>query len=158
MALEIYNICAAIGIALTFIASVYSAYYARKSTNSQNYVNAITKVRYEWGTALRKNAAMYFSTLDYYCNNVDKESLKNLTVFHYELLFLLFDNDAVPTELLAAIYGESLELLSLSGEPKDNVKIEGILHNIKTEKIDLFKHIRYLIEREWSKQKKEAVQ
>ena len=67
---ELFNLFSAIGIGLTFIASVgaiivsiISLRQTNKATKHTGYLNTISTTRYKWSTSIREQASMYFTQI-----------------------------------------------------------------------------------------------
>lgn len=103
MSEELFNLFSAIGIGLTFIASVgaiivsiISLRQTNKATKHTGYLNTISATRYKWSTSIREQASMYFTQITRLCG--DKESnvieiYNELVHYHFAISLLLFEND-----------------------------------------------------------------
>lgn len=100
---ELFNLFSAIGIGLTFIASVgaiivsiISLRQTNKATKHTGYLNTISTTRYKWSTAIREQASMYFTQITRLCGNQETnviEVYNELVHYHFAISLLLFEND-----------------------------------------------------------------
>lgn len=68
MSSEVFNIFSAIGIVLTFLASIaavivsiISLRYSNKAEKRSGYLNTITASRNKWSNSLRDSSSLYFT-------------------------------------------------------------------------------------------------
>ncbi len=100
---ELFNLFYAIGIGLTFIASVgtiivsiISLQQTSKATKHTGYLNTISTTRYKWSTAIREQASMYFTQITRLCAEQESnvvEIYNELVHYHFAISLLLFEND-----------------------------------------------------------------
>lgn len=100
---ELFNLFSAIGIGLTFIASVgaiivsiISLRQTNKATKHTGYLNTISTTRYKWSTAIREQASMYFTQITRLCGDQETnviEVYNELVHYHFAISLLLFEND-----------------------------------------------------------------
>ncbi len=100
---ELFNLFSAIGIGLTFIASVgaiivsiISLRQTTKATKHTGYLNTISTTRYKWSTSIREQASMYFTQITRLCGDQESnviEIYNELVHYHFAISLLLFEND-----------------------------------------------------------------
>ena len=100
---ELFNLFSAIGIGLTFIASVgaiivsiISLRQTNKATKHTGYLNTISATRYKWSTSIREQASMYFTQITRLCGDQESnviEIYNELVHYHFAISLLLFEND-----------------------------------------------------------------
>lgn len=100
---ELFNLFSAIGIGLTFIASVgaiivsiISLRQTNKATKHTGYLNTISTTRYKWSTSIREQASMYFTQITRLCGDQESnviEIYNELVHYHFAISLLLFEND-----------------------------------------------------------------
>lgn len=100
---ELFNLFSAIGIGLTFIASVgaiivsiISLQQTNKATKHTGYLNTISTTRYKWSTSIREQASMYFTQITRLCGDQESnviEIYNELVHYHFAISLLLFEND-----------------------------------------------------------------
>lgn len=100
---ELFNLFSAIGIGLTFIASVgaiivsiISLQQTNKATKHTGYLNTISTTRYKWSTSIREQASMYFTQITRLCGDQEGnviEIYNELVHYHFAISLLLFEND-----------------------------------------------------------------
>ncbi|MBP3580974.1 MAG: hypothetical protein J6K12_06995 [Clostridia bacterium] len=100
---ELFNLFYAIGIGLTFMASVgtiivsiISLQQTSKSTKHIGYLNTISTTRYKWSTSIREQASMYFTQIARLCAEQESnvvEIYNELVHYHFAISLLLFEND-----------------------------------------------------------------
>ncbi len=100
---EMFNLFSAIGIGLTFIASVgaiivsiISLRQTNKATKHTGYLNTISTTRYKWSTSIREQASMYFTQITRLCGDQESnviEIYNELVHYHFAISLLLFEND-----------------------------------------------------------------
>ena len=100
---ELFNLFSAIGIGLTFIASVgaiivsiISLRQTNKTTKHTGYLNTISATRYKWSTSIREQASMYFTQITRLCGDHESnviEIYNELVHYHFAISLLLFEND-----------------------------------------------------------------
>lgn len=180
---EVFNIVSAIGIVLTFlasiaavIASIISLKYSYKIAKRSGYLNTITASREKWSDSLRDSAILYFTQIARICSEQEDnlgEIYNELTHYYFAIVLLLFEQDKELYHNMSIVQGKASEIVKQSNiinqqsikectenqeivieaREKINMLRRSILYDYQ-EKI--FKRIRDLIEREWRKQQYEA--
>ena len=117
---EVFNVFAAVGIGLTFIASVsavivsiISMRTAKNNAEYLGYLNMITAFREKWQTAMRESASNYFTQVTRICT--DHESnlsaiLNELNKCHFEIVLLIFKQDKRLHDNMSVIREKSSEI------------------------------------------------
>lgn len=100
---EMFNLFSAIGIGLTFLASVaaiivsiISLQQTNKATKHTGYLNTISMTRYKWSTSIREQASMYFTQITRLCGDQESnviEIYNELVHYHFAISILLFENN-----------------------------------------------------------------
>ena len=124
---ELFNIFSAVGIFLTFFASMVAAIISFKSMKDsklaakQSALNStVTAGRDKWSYALRENASLYFTQIARLCNGqeTDVQAIYNeLTRYHFSIVFLLssqHDYDVRIHDCMSAIRSKALEIVEIS--------------------------------------------
>ena len=122
MSATTFNIFAAIGICLTFIASLSAVFVSiasmrnsKKTTKHANYINAITATRYKWSVDVRKSASNYFALIARLCGGQEEDLVSifnNLIVCHFEIVLLIFKQDKKLHDLMSAIRSKAFEIVA----------------------------------------------
>ncbi|MCL1852447.1 MAG: hypothetical protein FWF88_05370 [Peptococcaceae bacterium] len=121
---NIFNIFAAIGIGLTFIASLAAVFVSvasirnsKKTAKHSNYLNTITATRYKWSVDLRESASNYFARIARLCDGQEENLiaiLNEFTVYHFEIVLLIFKQDRKLHDLMSAIRSKAFEIVDLN--------------------------------------------
>ena len=118
---EIFNIFAAIGIGLTFIASlsavivsIVSMRSAKSNVEYVGYLNMITAFREKWQIAMRESASNYFTQVTRICAEQESDLsaiLNELNKYHFEIVLLIFKQDKQLHDNMSAIRKKSSEIV-----------------------------------------------
>ena len=118
---EIFNIFAAIGIGLTFIASlsavivsIVSMRSAKSNAEYVGYLNMITAFREKWQIAMRESASNYFAQVTRICAEQESDLsaiLNELNKYHFEIVLLIFKQDKQLHDNMSAIRKKSSEIV-----------------------------------------------
>lgn len=100
---RLYYLCSAIGILLTFLASIAALIVSIVSMRSSkqtaihtNYQNIISTGRAKWQSDLRECSSKYFTQIARLCGNQENDvtSIFNeLTLYHFAIALLIFKQD-----------------------------------------------------------------
>ena len=103
MSNEAFNMFSAIGIGLTFLASmaavivsIVSLCCSNKAAKRSGYLNTITASRDRWSNFLRENASLYFTQIARICKGQENnlgDIYNELTHYHFAIILLLFEQD-----------------------------------------------------------------
>lgn len=121
---EIFNIFAAVGIGLTFFASVAATIVSIISLKSSNetkqhsdYLSIITINRAKWSEQLRKNASLYFTQVTRLCSGQETDYIEiynELTRYHFAIVLLLFEQqDKEFHDNMSVVRSKATEIVSL---------------------------------------------
>ncbi len=121
---EVFNIFSAIGIGLTFLASiaavivsVISLRYSNKVAKRTGYLSTITASREKWSNSLRENASLYFTQIARICNGQEdnlEEIYNELTHYHFAIVLLLFEKNKEIHNNMSAIRSKAFEIVDLN--------------------------------------------
>lgn len=121
MSNEVFNIFSAIGIGLTFLASiaavivsVISLRYSNKAAKRSGYLSTITASRDKWSNSLRESASLYFTQITRICSGQEenlKEIYNELTHYHFAVTLLLFEQDKEIHDNMSAIRSNAFEIV-----------------------------------------------
>lgn len=121
---EIFNIFSAIGIALTFLASVaavcvsiMSVKYSNKVAKRSGYLSTITASRERWSNSLRESASLYFTQIARICSEEEddvSEIYNELLHFHFAIALLLFEQDVEVQNNMSAVRNKAMEIVKQS--------------------------------------------
>lgn len=119
---EVFNVFSAIGIGLTFLASIaaivvsiISLKSSNKSAKHSAYLNTITTSREKWQTDMRENATLYFTQIARLCNGQEdnlSDIYNELTKYHFAITLLLFKQDKEIHDNMSAVRNLALEVVS----------------------------------------------
>lgn len=140
MSNEIYNIFSAIGIGLTFLASIaavvvsiISLRYSNKTAKRSGYLNTITVSRDKWSNLLRESASLYFTQIERMCSGQEDnlaEIYNELTHYHFAIVLLLFKQNAEIQNNMNAVRKKAFEIVNQSNIIDQQYKQMEGLHNI----------------------------
>ena len=133
---EAFNVYAAIGIGLTFVAAIASIIISIVSMRSSSrdakrsgYLGTITASRDKWSNLLRENASLYFTQIARLCGGQENnliEVFNELTRYHFAICLLIFKQDESLQNSLSAIRNKAFQLIDLNSvilsRYKDEVK------------------------------------
>lgn len=118
---ELYYLCSAIGILLTFLASItaviisiISMKAARQTAKQTNYQNIISTARAKWQSDLRENASKYFTQIARLCGNQEKDVtdiFNKLTLYHFSIVLLIFKQDEQLHNEMSAIRNKAFRIV-----------------------------------------------
>lgn len=121
MSSELFNIFSAIGICLTFFASmaativsIISLKYSNKAARRSGYLSTITVGRDKWSYSLRENAALYFTQIARLCNGQEEcleEIYNELIRNHFAIVLLLFKQDKEILDNMNVVRNKALEIV-----------------------------------------------
>ena len=121
MSNEVFNIFSAIGIGLTFLASmaavivsIISLRYSSKAAKRSGYLSTITASRDKWSNSLRESASLYFTQITRICSGQEedlKEIYNELTHYHFAIILLLFEQDKEIHNNMSAIRSNAFEIV-----------------------------------------------
>jgi len=102
---ELFYLCSAIGILLTFAASITAvvvSIVSMKSSNrtaeQTNYLNTITVERAKWQADMREQSAKYFTQITRLCGGQESKLIEiynELTTYHFAIVLLIFKQDEI---------------------------------------------------------------
>lgn len=124
MTTEVFNIFSAIGIGLTFLASIaavivsiISLRYSNKVAKRSGYLSTITASRDKWSNSLRESSSLYFTQIARICsgqeNNLE-EIYNELTRYHFAIVLLLFEQDKEIHNNMSAVRNKAFEIVDQS--------------------------------------------
>lgn len=118
---ELFNLFSAIGIGLTFLASVAAVIVSIASLKSSNkvakragYLNTITPSRDKWSYALRESSSLYFTHVARICSGQEDnlvEIYNELTRYHFSIILLLFAQDKEIQENMITVRRKAHEII-----------------------------------------------
>lgn len=121
---EVFNIVSAIGIGLTFLASIaavivsiISLIYSNKVAKRSGYLSTITASRDKWSKSLRDNASLYFTQIARICSEQEdnlREIYNELTRYHFAIVLLLFEQDVEVHDNMSAVRRKAFEIVEQS--------------------------------------------
>lgn len=121
---EVFNIFSAIGIGLTFLASiaavivsVISLRYSNKIAERTGYLSTITASRDKWSNSLRDSASLYFTQVARICSGQEdnlEEIYNELTHYHFAIVLLLFEKNKEIHDNMSAIRSKAFEIVDLN--------------------------------------------
>lgn len=124
MSNEVFNIFSAIGIGLTFLASiaavivsVISLRYSNKVAERTGYLGTITVSRDKWSNSLRDSASLYFTQVSRICSGQEdklEEIYNELTHYHFAIVLLLFEKNKEIHDNMSAIRSKAFEIVDLN--------------------------------------------
>ena len=121
---EVFNIISAIGIGLTFLASIaavivsiISLNYSSKIAKRSGYLSTITVSRDKWSSSLRESSSLYFTQIARICvgqeDNIE-EIYNELTRYHFAIVLLLFEQDIELHNNMSTVRSKALEIVEQS--------------------------------------------
>lgn len=124
MSNEAFNIFSAIGIGLTFLASIaavvvsiISLKCSNKVAKRSGYLSTITASRDKWSNSLRESSSLYFTQIARLCsgqeNNLE-EIYNELTHYHFAIILLLFEQDEEIHNNMSAVRSKAFEIVDQS--------------------------------------------
>ena len=121
MSNELFNIFSAIGIGLTFLASIaavivsiVSLRYSNKVAKRSGYLSTITASRDKWSNSLRESSSLYFTQIARICSGQedDLEDIYNeLTHYHFAIVLLLFEQDEEIHNNMSTVRKKAFEIV-----------------------------------------------
>lgn len=121
---EVFNIVSAIGIGLTFLASIaavivsiISLRYSNKVAKRSGYLSTITASRDKWSNSLRDSASLYFTQIArIYSEQEDNlgEIYNELTHYHFAIVLLLFEQDVEVHDNMSVVRRKAFEIVEQS--------------------------------------------
>lgn len=124
MSNEVFNIFSAIGIGLTFLASIAAVIVSTVSLRCSNkvakrsgYLSTITASRDKWSNSLRESSSLYFTQIARICNGQedDLEEINNeLTRYHFSIVLLLFEQDEEIHNNMNVVRSKAFEIVDQS--------------------------------------------
>ncbi|MBD5534514.1 MAG: hypothetical protein HDQ99_02420 [Lachnospiraceae bacterium] len=126
---KLYYLCSAIGILLTFFASIaalivsiISMKSSEKTAKHTNYQNIISTGRAKWQSDLRECASKYFTQIARLCGNQENDLtniLNELTLYHFAIVLLLFKQDEHLHNEMSAIRKKAFRIVDLTNMISD---------------------------------------
>ena len=139
---EVFNIVSAIGIGLTFLASIaavivsiISLRYSNKGAKRSGYLSTITTSRDKWSKSLRDSASLYFTQIARICSEQEGnlgEIYNELTHYHFAIVLLLFEQDVEIHDNMSIVRSKAFEIVEQS--------------NIITQQYKKLKEVSYITE------------
>lgn len=124
MTTEVFNIFSAIGIGLTFLASIaavivsiISLSYSNKVAKRSGYLNTITASRDKWSNLMRESASLYFTQITRICGGQEDnlaEIYNELTRYHFAIVLLLFEQDKEIHNYMSTVRNKAFEIVDQS--------------------------------------------
>lgn len=124
MSNELFNIFSAIGIGMTFFASIASVIvsiislkYSNKVAKRTGYLSTITASRDKWSNSLRESSSLYFTQIARICSGQEKnleEIYNELTQCHFAIVLLLFEQDKEIHNNMSAVRSKAFEIVEQS--------------------------------------------
>lgn len=124
MSNEVFNIFSAIGIGLTFLASIaavivsiISLRYSNKAAKRSGYLSTITASRDKWSNSLRESSSLYFTQIARICSGQEgnlEEIYNQLTRYHFAIVLLLFEQDEEIHNNMSAVRSKAFEIVDQS--------------------------------------------
>lgn len=124
MSNEVFNIFSAIGIGLTFLASIAAVIVSIVSLRCSNkvakrsgYLSTITASRDKWSNSLRESSSLYFTQIARICSGQedDLEEINNeLTRYHFSIVLLLFAQDEEIHNNMSVVRSKAFEIVDQS--------------------------------------------
>ena len=181
MTQELFYLYSAIGILLTFVASVtavivsiVSMKSSKQTAERTNYLNTISVQRTKWQADLREQSAKYFTQLVRICDDNEyllSEIYNEFIKSHFTIVLLIFkEQDKILYEEMCVVLEKAKKIVEcnstiLNAEKIKNEdivltarrSIDELRHSIRNDHQNkVFDIIRELIETEWKKQKSET--
>lgn len=124
MSNEVFNIFSAVGIGLTFLASIaavivsiISLRYSNKVAKRSGYLSTITASRDKWSNSLRESSSLYFTQIVRICSGQEdnlEEIYNELTRYHFAIVLLLFEQDEEIHNNMSAVRSKAFEIVDQS--------------------------------------------
>lgn len=124
MSNEVFNIFSAIGIGLTFLASIaavivsiISLKYSNKAAKRSGYLSTITVSRDKWSNSLRESSSLYFTQIARICSGQEdnlEEIYNELTQNHFAIVLLLFEHNKEIYNNMSAVRSKAFEIVNQS--------------------------------------------
>lgn len=124
MSNELFNIFSAIGIGLTFLASIaavivsiISLRYSNKVAKRSGYLGTITASRDKWSNSLRESSSLYFTQIARICSEQEdnlEEIYNELTRYHFAIVLLLFEQDEEIHNNMSVVRSKAFEIVDQS--------------------------------------------
>ncbi len=124
MSNKVFNIFSAVGIGLTFLASiaavivsVISLRYSNKVAKRSGYLSTITASRDKWSNSLRESSSLYFTQIVRICSEQEdnlEEIYNELTRYHFAIVLLLFEQDEEIYNNMSAVRSKAFEIVDQS--------------------------------------------
>ena len=124
MSNELFNIFSAIGIGLTFLASIaavivsiISLRYSNKVAKRSGYLGTITASRDKWSNSLRESSSLYFTQIARICSGQEdnlEEIYNELTRYHFAIVLLLFEQDEEIHNNMSVVRSKVFEIVDQS--------------------------------------------
>lgn len=129
---EVLNIFSAIGIGLTFLASlaavivsIISLRYSNKTAKRSGYLSTITPSRDKWSYSLRESSSLYFTQISRMCSGQEdnlEEIYNELTHYHFTIALLLFEQDEKINNDMNAVLSKAFEIVEQNNIIKQQYK------------------------------------
>lgn len=124
MSNELFNIFSAIGIGLTFLASIaavivsiISLRCSNKAAKYSGYLSTITAGRDKWSNSLRESSSLYFTQIARICSGHEDELediYNELTHYHFAIVLLLFEQNEEIHNNMSAVRKKAFEIVDQS--------------------------------------------
>ncbi|RHR64589.1 hypothetical protein DWW70_14135 [Coprococcus sp. AF16-5] len=124
MSNELFNKFSAIGIGLTFLASIaavivsiISLRYSNKVAKRSGYLGTITASRDKWSNSLRESSSLYFTQIARICSGQEdnlEEIYNELTRYHFAIVLLLFEQDEEIHNNMSVVRSKAFEIVDQS--------------------------------------------
>ena len=124
MSNELFNIFSAIGIGLTFLASIaavivsiISLRYSNKVAKRSGNLGTITASRDKWSNSLRESSSLYFTQIARICSGQEdnlEEIYNELTRYHFAIVLLLFEQDEEIHNNMSVVRSKVFEIVDQS--------------------------------------------
>lgn len=124
MSNELFNIFSAIGIGLTFLASIaavivsiISLRYSNKVAKRSGYLGTIAASRDKWSNSLRESSSLYFTQIARICSGQEdnlEEIYNELTRYHFAIVLLLFEQDEEIHNNMSVVRSKAFEIVDQS--------------------------------------------
>lgn len=121
MSNDVFNVFSAVGIGLTFLASmaavvvsVISLRCSNKAAKRSGYLSTITASRDRWSNSLRENASLYFTQIARICSGQEDnlgEIYNELTHYHFAIILLFFEQDKELHNSMSALRSKAFEVV-----------------------------------------------
>lgn len=124
MSNEVFNVFAAIGIGLTFLASlaaivvsIVSQKYSNRLAERSGYLETITAGRDKWSNSLRESASLYFTQIARICDGQEEnlgEIYNEFIHYHFAIALLLFEQDRKINDDMCTVRNKAFEIVEQS--------------------------------------------